>query len=202
MKDLPNATCPWSLSGPQFPQPTAIQQRYCYPKGDPEYAGRKGGALWTMYGRNGSEDFEFRLLHVYFSAKRATNKGVTLSAEDKVKERLQNDAATAAALTAAGTPNRKTKRAARAMRSPWQERAQARAGKYKYSSPDSASSGNAAKKRRCLKSSPDPAYGMTSLLPPPSPFQTNRPIGSGDGSIFVSGFPLALQQLLPLPFPC
>lgn len=40
--------CPWSLSGPQFPQPTAIQQRYCYPKGDPEYSSRKGGALWTM----------------------------------------------------------------------------------------------------------------------------------------------------------
>lgn len=40
--------CPWSLSGPQFPQPTGIQQRYCYPKGDPSYSGNKGGALWTM----------------------------------------------------------------------------------------------------------------------------------------------------------
>lgn len=68
-------TCPWSLSGPQFPQPTAIQQRYCYPKGPPEYSSRVGGALWTMYGANGKEDLEFRLLHVYYSAKRAVNKG-------------------------------------------------------------------------------------------------------------------------------
>ena len=38
----------WSLSGPQFPLPTAIQQRYCYPKGDPSYSSVKGGALWTI----------------------------------------------------------------------------------------------------------------------------------------------------------
>lgn len=56
-------TCPWSLSGPQFPQPTAIQQRYCYPKGKAEYSSRKGGALWTMYGRDKKEDLDFRLLH-------------------------------------------------------------------------------------------------------------------------------------------
>jgi hypothetical protein len=42
-------SCPWSLSGPQFPQPTAIQQRYCYPKGAHAYSSRVGGALWTMY---------------------------------------------------------------------------------------------------------------------------------------------------------
>lgn len=76
-----NETCPWSLSGPQFPQPTAIQQRYCYPKGDAEYSSRKGGALWTMYGADGKEDLEFRLLHVYYSAKRAVNKGVSTSKE-------------------------------------------------------------------------------------------------------------------------
>ena len=46
--DVPETNCPWSLSGPQFPQPTAIQQRYCYPKGDPIYSSQKGGALWTM----------------------------------------------------------------------------------------------------------------------------------------------------------
>ena len=70
-------TCPWSLSGPQFPQPTAIQQRYCYPKGEPEYSSRVGGALWTMYSADtGKEDLEFRLLHVYYSAKRAVNKGI------------------------------------------------------------------------------------------------------------------------------
>jgi hypothetical protein len=48
MPNVPDANCPWSLSGPQFPQPTAIQQRYCYPKGDPMYSSQKGGALWTM----------------------------------------------------------------------------------------------------------------------------------------------------------
>lgn len=49
MPNIPDPTCPWSLSGPQFPQPTAIQQRYCYPKGERlEYSGKKGGALWTM----------------------------------------------------------------------------------------------------------------------------------------------------------
>lgn len=78
MDPVPPETSPWSLSGPQFPPPTAIQQRYCYPKGRREYSNRKGGALWTMYGTDGQEDLEFRLLHVYFSAKRAVNKGVNL----------------------------------------------------------------------------------------------------------------------------
>lgn len=27
----------WSLSGPQFPKPSPIQQRYCYPRASPEY---------------------------------------------------------------------------------------------------------------------------------------------------------------------
>lgn len=76
LRETPPSSCPWSLSGPQFPQPTAIQQRYCYPKGDPEYSSRKGGALWTMYGEDGKENLEYRLLHVYFSAKRAVNRGM------------------------------------------------------------------------------------------------------------------------------
>jgi len=76
MREKPQAACPWSLSGPQFPQPTALQQRYCYPKGNPEYSSQKGGALWTRYHDNGKEDLEYRLLHVYYSAKRATNKGM------------------------------------------------------------------------------------------------------------------------------
>lgn len=80
MPNVPETNCPWSLSGPQFPQPTAIQQRYCYPKGDPMYSSQKGGALWTMYGTDGREDLEYRLLHVYFSAKRAVNKGVRVRA--------------------------------------------------------------------------------------------------------------------------
>jgi len=68
-------SCPWSLSGPQFPTPTEIQQRYCYPKGDPSYSSMKGGALWTYYDKSGKENLEYRLLHVYYSAKRAGNKG-------------------------------------------------------------------------------------------------------------------------------
>lgn len=59
--------------------PTPIQQRYCYPKGRVEYSSRKGGALWTMYGSDGKEDTEFRLLHVYLSPKRAANQGIQLS---------------------------------------------------------------------------------------------------------------------------
>lgn len=74
MENVPEENCPWSLSGPQFPVPTAIQQRYCYPKGDPEYSSRKGGALWTMFNRDGQEDKTFRLLHVYHSSKRALNR--------------------------------------------------------------------------------------------------------------------------------
>jgi len=81
IRNKPPSSCPWSLSGPQFPQPTAIQQRYCYPKGDPEYSSRKGGALWTMYGADGKENLEYRLLHVYFSAKRAVNKGIKIKSE-------------------------------------------------------------------------------------------------------------------------
>ncbi|KAL7572094.1 hypothetical protein ACA910_001734 [Epithemia clementina (nom. ined.)] len=76
----PRATCPWQLSGPQFPTPTVIQQRYCYPKGNPEYSSRIGGALWTMFKNDGKEDEEFRILHVYYSAKRAVNKGLSLPA--------------------------------------------------------------------------------------------------------------------------
>ena len=73
--DLPE-NCPWSVSGPQFPIPTAMQQRYCYPKGRSEYSSLKGGALWTMFGANGKEDLQYRLLHVYYSAKRANNRGM------------------------------------------------------------------------------------------------------------------------------
>lgn len=91
--------CKWSLSGPQFPQPTAIQQRYCYPKGAPEYSSSKGGALWTMYGKDGREDLEYRLLHVYFSAKRALNKGFSNNLQQSNIEipntsSLRNDDAT------------------------------------------------------------------------------------------------------------
>ncbi|KAL3927290.1 MAG: hypothetical protein SGBAC_013145, partial [Bacillariaceae sp.] len=79
IKDIPGLTCPWSLSGPQFPQPTELQQRYCYPKGNPVYSSQKGGALWTLYDNNGKEDLNYRLLHVYFSAKRAGIRSATPS---------------------------------------------------------------------------------------------------------------------------
>lgn len=191
MTEMPPETCPWSLSGPQFPQPTAIQQRYCYPKGDPDYAGRKGGALWTMYGSNGKEDFQFRLLHVYFSAKRAVNKGVELSDEDRMKQRLQNDVASAASVAAsAGTPKRKTKRVARAARSPWQERPAAQAHLGKGRSTNHSSSNARSAKR--LRRPPLPiTTGCTEidevLLPPSSPFQNSRSlIESAGSSIYVS----------------
>ena len=94
-------SCPWSLSGPQFPQPSSFQQRYCYPRGDPTYSDGKGGALWTKvrclqmhvmivinlfllyfltnYEKcvGGKEIVEYRLLHVYHSTKRAINKGLS-----------------------------------------------------------------------------------------------------------------------------
>ena len=47
MKYRDYKSCPWSLSGPQYPQPNHFQQRYCYPRGDPGYSDQKGGALWT-----------------------------------------------------------------------------------------------------------------------------------------------------------
>lgn len=97
----------WSLSGPQFPQPTAIQQRYCYPKGDQEYSSRKGGALWTMYGPDGKENLEYRLLHVYFSAKRAVNKGVTVPPEKQLSSPTSTPNQTPVRKRAKTTPNRK-----------------------------------------------------------------------------------------------
>ena len=76
MTEYPPETCKWQLSGPQFPTPTAIQQRYCYPQGREEYSQCTGSALWTMYNMDGVENKEFRLLHVYYSTKRLHNGGV------------------------------------------------------------------------------------------------------------------------------
>jgi len=42
-----------------------------YPKGDNDYSSQTAGALWTMFCPNGQEDLDFRLLHVYYSPKRA-----------------------------------------------------------------------------------------------------------------------------------
>jgi hypothetical protein len=113
LTNFTSQTCPWSLSGPQFPQPTAIQQRYCYPKGNHDYSSRKGGALWTMYERNGKEDVQFRLLHVYFSAKRAINRGVNVPVDDPQRRQ-----------TPTSTPRRRRRAASgRSARSPYSQSA-------------------------------------------------------------------------------
>jgi hypothetical protein len=84
LQDIPPDACPWSLSGPQYPRPTAMQQRYCYPKEEarPQYSCCKGSALWTMF-RDGVEDQNYRLLHVYFSTKRANNRGVSVPDDEE-----------------------------------------------------------------------------------------------------------------------
>ena len=74
------SSCVWNISGPQLARPTTLQQRYCYPKGRTDYCDRMGGVLWTACAadKNGKvkENFEYRILHVYFSEKRATNNNV------------------------------------------------------------------------------------------------------------------------------
>jgi hypothetical protein len=173
-------TCPWSLSGPQFPQPTAIQQRYCYPKGNAEYSSRKGGALWTMYGTDGKEDHQFRLLHVYFSAKRAVNKGMNLSKEEK---RQIEEAATTPARKKrkTSTPSRSV---GRSVRSPWQEpkkseRSPWQPVRHEHYSPMSRAP-------RCLSPPLLSSFDHMPILPPPSPcYTTSRDHGNRQ-SMFVS----------------
>jgi hypothetical protein len=189
MTNMPHETCPWSLSGPQFPQPTAIQQRYCYPKGDPYYAGRKGGALWTMYGTNGKEDFQFRLLHVYFSVKRAVNKGVDLTVEDRLLQSRHHDSSSSASITGStGTAKRSTKRVARSVRSPWQERRRAADDdqSLRRHAPDFRST---KRLRRALEPAATTrgANGEKILLPPTSPFQLSHHLMEApEGSVYVS----------------
>ena len=90
MKSFPPLKCPWSLSGPQFPNPAPLQQRYCYPRGDTEYASQKGGSLWTIVDDNGKEDFTYRLLHVYFSEKRANSITTTLPSSPPFSDSEKN----------------------------------------------------------------------------------------------------------------
>lgn len=116
----------WSLSGPQFPQPTAIQQRYCYPKGEHEYCYRKGGSLWTMYGPDGRENLDFRLLHVYFSTKRAQNKGVSAMEIEEEQKRQRDEVTESGSVSSSSTTTtqkRKVSRIAydRSVPSPWQQ---------------------------------------------------------------------------------
>ncbi|KAL3921306.1 MAG: hypothetical protein SGILL_002815 [Bacillariaceae sp.] len=122
----PEELCPWSLSGPQFPQPTAIQQRYCYPKGSEEYSSTKGGGVWTMYGPNGHENWDFRLLHVYFSGKRAQNKGLSQTEidEETAKRRADDSTTSVSSASTNGTKRRRKQTVIatqRAQISSWQD---------------------------------------------------------------------------------
>jgi len=88
-----NAAMEWVCSGPQFPRPTGIQQRYCYPRPATEkkrksssnpktpsmitdaydYMPCKAASLYTMFDHSYTEEnLEHRLLHVYYSTKRAS----------------------------------------------------------------------------------------------------------------------------------
>jgi len=79
------------MSGPQYPLPSSVQQRYCYPRGDSkEYATQMGGAMWTVYNKDGEEDLNYRLLHVYFSEKRAVNKKQANNVTTSSKEQVTN----------------------------------------------------------------------------------------------------------------
>jgi hypothetical protein len=72
--------CKWQVSGPQFPKThststqISIQQRYAYPRDDTEYSNRMGGTVWTLFGNDGKEVFEYRLFQVYCSQKRVSNQ--------------------------------------------------------------------------------------------------------------------------------
>ena len=132
--------CKWRLSGPQFPSPTAIQQRYCYPivvattpnnsiptktddidsvngtidnksstfsiaaAASSRYCDCTGGALYTMYSATtGKELLEYRLLHVYYSSKRAGNKGVVSSPKPMAVRTTTATTTTARAAAIVGT---------------------------------------------------------------------------------------------------
>jgi len=97
-----------------------------------------------MYGADGKEDLEFRLLHVYFSAKRAVNKGVSIPEEEMV----------------AASPAKRTKRSP--MRSPL--RMVASPQKHLQQSPAITTSSVS---QSSLCSSPL----SFDILPPPSPGQ-------------------------------
>ena len=175
MKDIPDEVCPWSLSGPQFPQPTAIQQRYCYPKGSADYSSRKGGALWTMYGPEGRENLDYRLLHVYFSAKRAVNKGISASEVEHEQAKRKRDDTSVASKSVSSQSTGKKKRKMnyvandRAVRSPWQD-------PKRYNPRGSAASAPA----KCL-SPRRYVFGNPGLLPPHSPFTMKKPYVSPTG---------------------
>jgi hypothetical protein len=135
--------CKWALSGPQFPQPTAMQQRYCYPVvGESYYSKTQGGTLWTMYNCEGEEEKEYRLLHVYYSPKRAKNN--------------LNAASTSAGSNAEGKKKQKPKRKrdeGKKNRKPKRKRATSKTGKGTKKSKPSVSSESCSKLPGALSSS-------------------------------------------------
>lgn len=81
---LPFGTpCKWTLSGPQYSRKGAVQQRYCYPKGQEKYASSKGAGLYTVYDAEGKEIVNYRVLHVYFSSKRANSESAKTEAGEQ-----------------------------------------------------------------------------------------------------------------------
>jgi hypothetical protein len=109
----------------RYPSPTTIQQRYCYPDvGRAEYKSRTGGALWTLCDDRGKDDTEYRLLHVYLSAKRAANQGVELSQTEKDQARQQRLSASSSPMAKKARHNRKSATIHNLERGPGQQRVQ------------------------------------------------------------------------------
>ena len=83
-----SSACPWSVSGPQLQtNATALQQRYCYPKGTGEYSEDKGGAVWTLVS-NGVENIDTRILNVYESSRR--RRGAHTTGKPKTSSNSSN----------------------------------------------------------------------------------------------------------------
>jgi hypothetical protein len=119
-----------------------------------------------MYGRDGKEDVEFRLLHVYFSVKRANNRG--LSIPDAEVQR-----ATAASNHTIGTPSpsgshKRPKKKSRLSRH------------MDPRSPMSTTSGTTLPSSRSSMCSSPLSFDMAALAPPSPCDEINR------RSIFVS----------------
>jgi hypothetical protein len=91
--------------------------------GRAEYKSRTGGALWTLCDDRGKDDTEYRLLHVYLSAKRAANQGVELSQSEKDLARQQRLSASSP-MAKKARHNRKSATIQNRERGPGQQRVQ------------------------------------------------------------------------------
>jgi hypothetical protein len=102
-----SAFCQWNISGPQYPaKPNDLQQRYCYPKGSPTYSNGKGGALWTMYNKDSREILDYRIFHVYSSAKRALNQTSASNVSNQPKRQPPKSSATNTSCTLQSTKSK------------------------------------------------------------------------------------------------